>query len=146
MLPRENLWFLTKNFQNHQNSITWNLVFTLPLRILLKPWTFSFKKDTITAKTVSKLKGLEERKIWDLPRKWRIWSSDTFEDHYVLVFDLTLMQDATENCHYPELVREPLRLVLSFTFPLEHVTELIVMGERMSSVSVDKFGVVRKNI
>ena len=36
------------------------------------------------------------------------------------------MQDATENCHYPELVGEPLRLELNFTFPLEHVTELIV--------------------
>ena len=29
---------------------------------------------------------------------------DDFKDHYVLVFDLTSMQDATENCHYPELV------------------------------------------
>ena len=39
-----------------------------------------------------------------------------------------------------------MRLELTFTFPLEHVTELIVMEERMSSVAVDKFGVVRKNI
>ena len=29
---------------------------------------------------------------------------DDFKDHYVLVFDLTSMQDATENCHYLELV------------------------------------------
>ena len=71
---------------------------------------------------------------------------DDFKDHYVLVFDLTWMQDATENCHYPELVGKPLRLELNFTFPLEHVTELIVLGERMSSVAVDKFGVVGKNI
>ena len=74
---------------------------------------------------------------------------DNFKDHYVLVvllFDLTSRQDATENCHYPELVGEPLRLELNFTFPLEHVTELIVLGERMSSVAVDKFGVVGKNI
>ena len=35
---------------------------------------------------------------------------DDFKDHYALVFDLTSMQDATENCHYPELVGEPLRL------------------------------------
>ena len=69
---------------------------------------------------------------------------DNFKDHYVLVFDLTSMQDATENCHYPELVGEPLRLELNFTFPLEHVAELIVMGERMSSVAVDEFGVVGK--
>ena len=71
---------------------------------------------------------------------------DNFTEHYVLVFDLTSMQDATENCHYPELVGEPLRLELNFTFPLEHVTELIVLGERLSSVAVDKFGVVGKNI
>ena len=69
-----------------------------------------------------------------------------FNDHYVLVFDLTSKQDATENCQYPALVGEPLRLELNFTFPLEHVTELIVLGERMSSVAVDKFGVVGKNI
>ena len=71
---------------------------------------------------------------------------DIFKNHYVLVFDLTSMQDATEKCHYPELVGEPLRLELIFTFLLEHVTELIVLGERMSSVAVDKFGVVGKNI
>ena len=37
---------------------------------------------------------------------------DNFKDHCVLVFDLTSMQDASENCHYPELVGEPLRLEL----------------------------------
>ena len=71
---------------------------------------------------------------------------DNFKDHYVLVFDLTSMQDATENCHYPEQVGEPLRQELNFTFPLEHVFELIVLGERMFSVAVDNFGVVGKNL
>ena len=56
-------------------------------------------------------------------------SIDNFKDHYVLVFDLTSMQDATKKCNYPELVRESLRLELNFTFPIEHVTELIVLGE-----------------
>ena len=37
-------------------------------------------------------------------------SIDNFKDHYVLVFDLTSMQDVTDKCHYPELVREPMRL------------------------------------
>ena len=69
-----------------------------------------------------------------------------FKDHYVLVFDLTSMQDATENCHHPELVGEPLRLELIFTQPPENVTELIVLGERMSSFAVDEFGVVGKNV
>ena len=71
---------------------------------------------------------------------------DDFKEHYVLVFDLTSMQNATENFHYPELVGEPLRLEQNFTNPLENVTELIVLGERMSSVAVDKFGVVVKNV
>ena len=57
-----------------------------------------------------------------------------FKDHYVLVFDLTSMQDATENCLYPEFVGEALRLELNFTHFLENVTELIVLSERMSSV------------
>ena len=71
---------------------------------------------------------------------------DNFKDHYVLVFDLTSMQVATEHCHYPELIGEPLRLELYFSSPLEIVTEVIVLGEPMSSVAVDKFGVVGKNI
>ena len=71
---------------------------------------------------------------------------DNLKDHYVLVFDMTSMQDTTESCHYPELVGEPQWLELNFTFPLEHATELIVLGERMSSVAVDKFGVVLENI
>ena len=71
---------------------------------------------------------------------------DNFKDHYVVVFVLTSMQDATENCHYPGSVGEPLRLELNFIFPLEHVTELIVLGERITSVAVDKFSVLGKNI
>ena len=62
---------------------------------------------------------------------------DNFRDQYVLVFDLTSMQDATGNFHYPELFGQALSLELNFTFPLEHVTELIVMGERKSSVAAD---------
>ena len=50
----------------------------------------------------------------------------------------------TENCHYPELAGEPLGLQLNFTYPVENVTELIVLDERMSSVAVDKSGVVWK--
>ena len=41
---------------------------------------------------------------------------DNLKDHYVLVFDLTSLQDATENCDYPEPVAEPMRLELIFTF------------------------------
>ena len=71
---------------------------------------------------------------------------DNLKDQYVLVFDLTSMQDATEHCRYPELIGEPLRLELYFSSPLENVTEVIVLGERMSLVAVDKFGVVGKDL
>ena len=70
---------------------------------------------------------------------------DNFKDHYVLVFDLTSMQDATEHCHCRKLIGEPLRLELYFSSPLENVIEVIVLGERMSSVAADMFGVVGKN-
>ena len=59
---------------------------------------------------------------------------------------MTSMQDATELCHYPELIGEPLRLELYVSSPLEKGTEVIVLGERMSSVAVDKFGVVGKKL
>ena len=55
---------------------------------------------------------------------------DNFKEHYVLVFDLTSMQNASKNCPYPKLVGEPPRLWLIFNLPLEHVTGLVVLGER----------------
>ena len=58
--------------------------------------------------------------------------------------DLTSMHWATENFHYPELVEEPLRLELNFTFLLQHVTELIVLGKRMSSIADQMSGIVGK--
>ena len=71
---------------------------------------------------------------------------DDFKDHFVLVFELTSTQNATENIHHLELVGEPLRLELNSTQPLKIVTELILLVERISSVAVDKFGVVEKNV
>ena len=54
--------------------------------------------------------------------------TDFFKAHHVLLFDMTSMVDAALNCHYTELVGEPLRLPLNFTIPPEHVSELIVLG------------------
>ena len=56
------------------------------------------------------------------------------------------MLDAIEKCHCQDLVEEQLTLDLNITFPLEHVTELNILGERKSWVAVDKFGVVGKTI
>ena len=51
---------------------------------------------------------------------------DNFKEQYVLVFNLTLRQDATEHCHSPDLNGEPLRLELYFSSPPENVTEVII--------------------
>ena len=56
------------------------------------------------------------------------------------------MQDATENCPCPKIFGEPLSPELKCTFLLEHVTAYIVLGERMSSVTVDNCGVFGKSM
>ena len=71
---------------------------------------------------------------------------EDFQNHYILVFDLTSLQDAAEHLHYPELSGESLRLEMFFQFPLEQVTEVIVLGERLSNVQIEKFGTVAKNV
>ena len=53
---------------------------------------------------------------------------------------------AAEHLHYPELSGESLRLEMFFQFPLKQVTEVIVLGERLSNVQIDKFGTVTKNV
>ena len=72
--------------------------------------------------------------------------NNLFQNHYVLVFHLTSLQDARENIHYPELSGERIRLEMFFDRPLTNVTELIVLGERMSTVKIDQFGTVAKNV
>ena len=69
---------------------------------------------------------------------------DNFKDHYVLVFELTSMQDATENCHYPELIGEPLKLELDFTFPLKQVTELIVLKNKCHRLQLTSLVLLEK--
>ena len=69
-----------------------------------------------------------------------------FKDHFNLVLDLISVQDTTENCHYREPVGELLTLELNFTFPLKHVTEPVLLGERKFLIAVEKFAVVGENI
>ena len=69
---------------------------------------------------------------------------DNFKNNDVLVFDLTAMKDANENCRYLEFVGEAPRLELNVTFPLKHVTDFIEVGKQMFSIANDKFGDVGK--
>ena len=72
--------------------------------------------------------------------------NNLLQNHYVLVFDLTSLQDAVESIHHLELSRESIRLEMFFDRPLGNVTEIIVLGERMSTVKIDQFGTVAKNV
>ena len=58
---------------------------------------------------------------------------EVFQNHYILIFDLISLQYAAEHLHYPELSGESLRLEMFFQFTLEQVTEMIVLGERLSN-------------
>ena len=69
---------------------------------------------------------------------------EDFQNHYILVFGLTSLQDAAEHLHFSELNGEGLRLEMFFQFPLEQVMEVIVLGERLSNIQIDKFGTVAK--
>ena len=71
---------------------------------------------------------------------------ENFQNHYILVFDMTSLQDAAEQLYYPELSGESLRLEIFFQFPLEQVTEVIVLKERISKIQIDKFGTVAKKV
>ena len=59
-----------------------------------------------------------------------------FENHYILVFDLTSLQDTGENIHYPELSGESIQLEMFFDRSL-NMTEIFFLGERMSTVKID---------
>ena len=88
--------------------------------------------------TTMKAKNFNEE-IFALPNAF-------FTDHYVVVFDLTSVQDACEDVLYPELSGESLRLEMLFERPLTDVTELILLGEQISTVKNDQFGTVAKNV
>ena len=72
--------------------------------------------------------------------------NDDFNEYYVLGFDWISMQDATGKCRYAKLVGQPLRLKSNFAHPLEHVSDLNVLGEQIFLVVVHKFDVDGKNI
>ena len=63
---------------------------------------------------------------------------EDFPNDYIPVFDLTSLQGVAEQLHYPELSGESLRLEMLFQFPLEQVTVVIVLGESLSNIKIEK--------
>ena len=71
-----------------------------------------------------------------------------FQDDFssFLLGDSWVMPDATRNCHFPELVCQQRKIVLTFSFPMKHSSDHFVLEECSSLVAVRKFGVDEKSI
>ena len=63
----------------------------------------------------------------------------------MLVFDLTSTQKSNVQMYYPDIVEAGFRLERYFAENLRHTIEVIVLGERLSTVYFDKNGAVVKN-
>ena len=71
---------------------------------------------------------------------------EDFQNHSILVFNLTSLQDAAEQLHYPDFCGESLNLEMFFQFPLDQVTEVIVLGERLSNIQIEQLRTVAKKV
>ena len=60
MLKNKFMFFHENHLASRQHFTMWNPVYFHALRILLKPWTISFKKDPLTTKSASQSKCLED--------------------------------------------------------------------------------------
>ena len=71
---------------------------------------------------------------------------EEFQNHYILVFDLTSLRDAAEQLHNPALCGEGLRIEMFSNFRVFPVPEVIVLGEKLINVQINKLGKVVKNV
>ena len=68
-----------------------------------------------------------------------------YENHFCLVFDLTSTQQSDLMMFYQDVVAASQRLELYFKENLEETVEVIVAGELLSTIFIDKEGLVTKN-
>lgn len=68
-----------------------------------------------------------------------------YNNHYILVFDLTSTQQADTEVYYPEVIGAGIRLELFFRTALTSPVELIVLGEKLTTIFIEKDGKVTKD-
>lgn len=68
-----------------------------------------------------------------------------FENHYVMVFDLTSTQQATHDYIHPELTNASITLEMIFGTALAQNTEIFLIGEKLTTVYVDSARNISKN-
>ena len=61
------------------------------------------------------------------------------------MFDLTSTQQCIQELYFPETVGAPLRLELEFSRETAEPIEVLVIGERLSTVTIDQNGKVLKH-
>ena len=69
-----------------------------------------------------------------------------FPNHYVLVFDLTSTKQASHDYLYPELTNGSISIDFRFSAELTDSLELFFLGEKSSTIYIDSFRKVSKNI
>ena len=57
-----------------------------------------------------------------------------YHNHYIMAFDLTSTQEASHDFINPELTKCTISVELKFDTPLAEKIELLIMGERSSTV------------
>ena len=70
---------------------------------------------------------------------------DNYANHFYLVFDLTSTQQCNHDVYYPEIVGAPICLELEFSQPTANPLEVFVVGERLSTITIDHKGKVQKH-
>ena len=68
-----------------------------------------------------------------------------YPDQLVQVFDLNSTQEVNIQMHYPDIMAACLRFELYFEKQLDNTVEVIILGERLSAVHIDKTGKVSKH-
>ena len=70
---------------------------------------------------------------------------EDYQNHYLLFFDLTSMQESNVELYYPDIVASGLRLELYFSDNLKETVELMITGEKLSTVLIKNTGEVTKH-
>ena len=70
---------------------------------------------------------------------------ENYPDHYLLFFDLTSMQESNVVLYYPDIIAAGLRLELYFSENLKETVELMIIGEKLTTVLIKNTGEVTKH-
>ena len=65
---------------------------------------------------------------------------EDYDNHYILVFDLTATQEAQVQMYFSDIVGTSIRLELSFREALPTAIEVLMLGETLSTICIDKDG------